>query len=104
VLVVTGGGALTVGGWVWTGAGWVTMRWRGCSEKSRSWGEFRFGGGTGAGAGAGAGAGGDAVVAFCANADGAKAASSAPPPSKLTPYLFIASPDPLRAQESQAPR
>jgi hypothetical protein len=44
------------------------------------------------------------VVAFCANADGAKAASSAPPPSKLTPYLFIASPDPLRASKNPSPQ
>jgi hypothetical protein len=95
-----GGGALTVGGWVWIGTGWVTIRWRGCSEKSRSCGEFRLVVGAGAGGGAGVGA----AVLFCADAEGTKAANSAPPPSKLTPYLFIASPDPLRAQKTEAPR
>ena len=48
--VVAGGGALTVGGCVWIGTGWVTIRWRGCSEKSRSCGLFTTGGGAGAGA------------------------------------------------------
>ena len=87
---VGGGGALIVGGWVWIGTGWVTIRRCGCSEKSRSCGLFSTAGGAGLGAGA-------AVVAFCANAEGAKTANSAAPHSKLTPYVFIASRDPLRA-------
>ena len=101
---VVGGGALTVGGWVWIGTGWVTIRRCGCSEKSRSCGEFSTGGGAVAGGGEGRGAGVAVVAAFCANAEGAKAAKSAAPPSRLTPYFFIASPDPLRASRKPIPQ